>query len=116
MNLSSSLLFVALIRGFAQATYETPISLNVQYQDQFIAFTVQVEVENDTKGLGARWIALSWVRELAHNSTIRRPFKDKKSWQLDFAKCQGKNYLFDTYDINNSNLLSAEPIHALFQH
>jgi len=54
MNLSSSLLFVALIRSFAQATYETPIPLNVQYQDQFIAFTVQVEVENDTQGLGAR--------------------------------------------------------------
>lgn len=54
MHLYNSLLFVALIRGFAQATYETPIPLNVQYQDQFIAFTVQVEVENDTKGLGAR--------------------------------------------------------------
>ena len=54
MNLSNSLLFVALIRGFAQATYETPIPLNVQYQDQFIGFTAQVEVENDIKGLGAR--------------------------------------------------------------
>ena len=52
MKLYFSLLFLSLICGVVQATYETPIPLNVQYDAQFIAFTVQIEIENDAKGLG----------------------------------------------------------------
>ena len=108
---------VAIIHGFALlATAKDPISLNVRSNDGFICFTVQVEVVDDTAGLGPQQLLLDTGssallfcnKGLANSNSISPLTYPGESHVLDMGQpndqCIGAPFLMGNAYGTNPNL------------